>query len=52
MDVQGHRGCRGYLPENTLPAFSRALEIGVNTLELDVAVTRDGRLSGRVSWVV
>jgi len=42
MDVQGHRGCRGYLPENTLPAFSRALEIGVDTLELDVGVTRDG----------
>jgi len=42
MDVQGHRGCRGHLPENTLPAFSRALELGVNTLELDVAVTRDG----------
>lgn len=42
MDVQGHRGCRGYLPENTLPAFARALEMGVNTLELDVAVTRDG----------
>ena len=42
MDVQGHRGCRGYLPENTLPAFARALEIGVNTLELDVGVTRDG----------
>ena len=42
MDVQGHRGCRGHLPENTLPAFARALELGVNTLELDVAVTRDG----------
>jgi glycerophosphoryl diester phosphodiesterase len=42
MDVQGHRGCRGHLPENTLPAFARALEMGVNTLELDVAVTRDG----------
>ena len=42
MDVQGHRGCRGYLPENTLPAFARALEMGVNTLELDVGVTRDG----------
>ena len=42
MDVQGHRGARGYLPENTLPAFSRALEIGVTTLELDVGVTRDG----------
>src|SRR5258708_2619741 len=42
MDLQGHRGARGYLPENTLPGFSRALEIGVNTLELDVGVTRDG----------
>ncbi len=42
MDVQGHRGSRGYLPENTLPAFKRALEIGVDTLELDVGVTKDG----------
>jgi glycerophosphoryl diester phosphodiesterase len=42
LDVQGHRGTRGYLPENTLPAFSRALEIGVTTLELDTGVTRDG----------
>jgi glycerophosphoryl diester phosphodiesterase len=42
MDVQGHRGARGHLPENTLPAFARALEIGVDTLELDVGVTRDG----------
>lgn len=42
IDVQGHRGCRGYLPENTLPSFARALEMGVTTLELDVGVTRDG----------
>jgi glycerophosphoryl diester phosphodiesterase len=42
MDVQGHRGARGHLPENTLPAFSRALELGVTTLELDTGVTRDG----------
>jgi len=42
IDVQGHRGARGYLPENTLPSFARALEMGVSTLELDVAVTRDG----------
>lgn len=41
-DVQGHRGCRGYLPENTLPAFSKAIELGVHTLELDVGITRDG----------
>jgi glycerophosphoryl diester phosphodiesterase len=42
MDVQGHRGARGHLPENTLPAFSLALEQGVDTLELDVGVTKDG----------
>ncbi|HET7363113.1 MAG TPA: glycerophosphodiester phosphodiesterase [Burkholderiales bacterium] len=42
IDVQGHRGARGYLPENTLASFARALELGVTTLELDVGVTRDG----------
>lgn len=42
FDLQGHRGARGLLPENTLPAFERAIEIGVNTLELDVGVTKDG----------
>jgi len=42
LDLQGHRGARGLLPENTLPAFARALGIGVTTLELDTALTRDG----------
>ncbi len=42
IEIQGHRGARGLAPENTLPAFARALEIGVDTLELDTAVTRDG----------
>lgn len=42
FDLQGHRGARGLAPENTLPAFARALAIGVTTLELDTAVTRDG----------
>lgn len=42
LDLQGHRGARGLLPENTLPAFAQALGIGVTTLELDTAVTRDG----------
>ena len=42
LDLQGHRGARGLLPENTLPAFERAAAIGVDTLELDVGVTRDG----------
>jgi glycerophosphoryl diester phosphodiesterase len=44
FDLQGHRGARGLLPENTLPAFQRALELGVTTLELDIAITRDGVL--------
>ena len=42
FDLEGHRGARGLAPENTLPAFARALSIGVSTLELDVGVTRDG----------
>ena len=42
IDLQGHRGARGLLPENTLPAFRRALEIGVTTLEMDCGITKDG----------
>jgi glycerophosphoryl diester phosphodiesterase len=42
FDLQGHRGARGLRPENTLPAFAHALSIGVSTLELDTAITRDG----------
>jgi glycerophosphoryl diester phosphodiesterase len=42
FDLQGHRGARGHAPENTLPGFERAAAIGVDTLELDVGVTRDG----------
>ena len=42
FDLQGHRGARGLAPENTLPAFERALALGVSTLELDVTLSRDG----------
>jgi glycerophosphoryl diester phosphodiesterase len=42
FDLQGHRGARGLAPENTLPAFAKALSVGVSTLELDTGVTRDG----------
>jgi len=42
MDLQGHRGARGHLPENTLPAFQWALGRGVDTLEMDCGVTKDG----------
>jgi len=42
FDLQGHRGTRGTAPENTLPGFAAALATGVDTLELDTGVTRDG----------
>ncbi len=41
LDVQGHRGCRGLRPENTLPAFEKALKLGVTTLEMDIQTTSD-----------
>jgi glycerophosphoryl diester phosphodiesterase len=44
FDLQGHRGARGLMPENTLPAFARALSLGVTTLELDLGLTGDGVL--------
>ncbi|MCB0597953.1 MAG: glycerophosphodiester phosphodiesterase [Lewinellaceae bacterium] len=45
FDWQGHRGARGLLPENTVPAFLKALEYPqVKTLELDLAVSRDSQL--------
>ena len=42
LEIQGHRGARGLLPENTIPAFERAIELGVDVLELDLGMTRDG----------
>jgi len=40
----GHRGASGERPENTLPAFARALEQGARILETDVHPTRDGAI--------
>ncbi len=44
IDIQGHRGCRGLMPENSIPAFKKALELGVTTLELDVVITSDSKV--------
>lgn len=41
FDLQGHRGARGLRPENTIPAFIIALDSGVTTIELDLAITKD-----------
>lgn len=44
FDLQGHRGARGLKPENTIPAFITALDLGVTTIELDVVITKDGQV--------
>lgn len=44
IDIQGHRGCRGHYPENTIEGFRRALDLGATTLEMDVAITADGEV--------
>lgn len=44
LDVQGHRGCRGLLPENTIEAFTKAIEMGVTTLEMDLVITQDNEV--------
>jgi glycerophosphoryl diester phosphodiesterase len=40
-EVHGHRGARGLLPENTIPSFLRAIELGCDFIELDVVLTKD-----------
>ena len=41
LDRQGHRGTRGLMPENTVQAMKKALDVGVETLELDVVISKD-----------
>lgn len=43
-DIQGHRGARGLMPENTWPGFKKALDLGVKTLEMDVVITKDKKV--------
>jgi glycerophosphoryl diester phosphodiesterase len=44
FDIEAHRGGRALFPENTLQSFANALSIGVNTLELDIGITRDAAI--------
>lgn len=43
FDLQAHRGGRGETTEESLRAFGKAIELGVSTLELDIAITKDGQ---------
>ncbi|MEO9872554.1 glycerophosphodiester phosphodiesterase family protein [Ekhidna sp.] len=44
IEIQGHRGARGLAPENSIPGFILAVDLGVNTLELDLVVSKDKKL--------
>lgn len=44
FEIQGHRGCRGLMPENTIAGFLKAIDLGVDTLELDVVVSKNRKL--------
>ncbi len=44
FDYQGHRGCRGLMPENTIPAMLKAIDLGVTTLEMDAIITKDNQV--------
>lgn len=41
FDIQGHRGCRGLLPENSIAGFTKALLMGVTTMEFDLVISKD-----------
>ncbi len=44
FDKEGHRGCRGLMPENTIPAMLKAIDLGVTTLEMDASISKDKKV--------
>ncbi len=44
IDIGGNRGFRGMYPENSIQGFTRAVKIGVNTIELDVVISKDNQV--------
>jgi glycerophosphoryl diester phosphodiesterase len=44
FDIEGHRGCRGLMPENTIAAMLHALDLGVTTLEMDISISKDNKV--------
>ncbi len=41
---EGHRGTRGYMPENTIPSFKQAIKDGANIIELDIQISSDNQV--------
>jgi glycerophosphoryl diester phosphodiesterase len=44
FDKEGHRGGRGLMPENTIPAMIKAIDLGVTTLEMDASISKDKKV--------
>ena len=44
FDSEGHRGARGLMPENTIPAMYKAIDLGVTTIEMDAHITSDKKV--------
>lgn len=44
VSIEGHRGARGHLPENTIPSFIKAIELGSDTIELDLVISKDKKV--------
>ena len=44
VSIEGHRGARGHVPENTIPSFIKAVDLGADVLELDVVITKDKKV--------
>lgn len=44
FDLQGHRGAAGLMPENSVPSFLKAIDLGVNTVEFDVVISADDQV--------
>jgi len=44
LSKEGHRGSRGLMPENTIPAMYKAIDAGVTTLEMDVVISKDNKV--------
>lgn len=41
FEIEGHRGARGLVPENTIPSFKKAIDLGAHVIELDVVISKD-----------
>ncbi|MBX3244483.1 MAG: glycerophosphodiester phosphodiesterase [Acidobacteria bacterium] len=44
VGIVGHRGAKGYFPENTIPSFILAIEQGADTIEIDVVISQDKKV--------